>query len=70
MDAIFDTLVVAGLEMQAVIIAAGSPIAADRASSPTKKMATAMGEAPCRAILSISLSGMAAAIRLKKSRLR
>ena len=34
------------------------------------KIATAMGDAPCRAILSISLSGMVAAIRLKKSRLR
>ena len=40
------------------------------ASAPTKNMATAIGSDPIRATLSISRSGMEAAIRLKKSRFK
>ncbi len=54
LDAILDALVVAGLEMQAVIVAAGAPVAAVQGVSPTKNMATAIGSPPTRATLSIS----------------
>jgi len=70
-DAVLDSLVVAGLEMQAVVVAAGAPSSGpNRASLPTKNMATAMGVEPIPPTLSISWSGMEAASSLKKSRFR